>query len=134
MRKQITAIAIALLLVATGPISAFCASANRVAPGPQSGVHLSLAHPPVLVLAQAKTDSGDGTAGSQSYMNKLISDGLLTSSGDADVAQPNSDSMSSQSKHSRSGNSDNDGDAGDPQRCKNGKSTGNKHCIPSPSE
>jgi hypothetical protein len=134
MKKQMATIATALILVGTAPISAFCASASGGAPGPLSGVHLSLAHPPVLVLAQAKPESAEGAKDAQSYTNTLVSGGLLTQNNGTDNSQASDNGGSNQGRNNPSGGANTAaGDSG-PHRCKNGKSEGNKHCVPSPSE
>jgi hypothetical protein len=128
VKKLLTAVSIALVFITATAASGFCTDVGAEASKPISIFHVSFANPPLQVLAQAHSDSGDEVSNSRSDTNTLVSDGLLEPR--TEDSQANADGKSDNDKAEKV-------DKDDPPatgRCKNGKHVGNKHCVPSPSE
>jgi hypothetical protein len=134
VKKLLTTVSIALVFIMAAAVSGFCTDLGTEASSPISELNASFANPPLhanpplQLLAQARSDSGDEVSNPQSNTNTLVSDGLLRPGGED--SQASADGKFDNDKVEKSEKDDPPA----PGRCKNGNHVGNKHCVPSPSE
>ena len=128
MKKLLTTVSIALVFITAAAVSGFCTDLGAEASSPISELNASFANPPLQLLAQARSDSGDEVSNPQSNTNTLVSDGLLRP--EEEDSQASADGKFDNDKAEKAEKDDPPA----PGRCKNGNHVGNKHCVPSPSE
>jgi hypothetical protein len=138
MKKPLATVSMALAFMMAAALSAFCANVTGGVSGPSfhspAGILVSFGNPPGEVLAQAGSGSDEGIDDPQSFMRRLVADGVLTPGGGAEDSQ--TVGRDSGNEHRNQGDPSGDQGADPPEGggCKNGNHVGNKHCVPSPSE
>jgi hypothetical protein len=132
MKNFLTTVLTALILVTTWAVSAYCGTNGKIS-GPLSGVHLSVAKAPVMVLAQATPESAEaagkqhGDKGTPIFDSMLMTDVTAQDSQGSSVADDNHDNIGTPPIGTP-------GTGVPVPGCTNGKAVGNKHCVSTPSE